>query len=607
MCSFLLGALSVVFPDGALAGLIFFGIIALIFGACVYFVTKRTSIAVLVAAVPSVVCTVLFFAFPYSLENSTEWFLKFVSPFRHFAPTVFRFFDIAAVLFYVSFAALFLWIAYIALKSQDRVKVRPRAPMSSKRATVCVSVVATFLCFNIAVCSLPKAATSFDLTKNRIYSVSDDTKEYLKGLDEDITVYLIDFVGSEEIVNSYIRRYCELSKRIKVKEVDTSKDTELVRELGISSSVSMYSVLVKSEKRSKLVSSEEYFTYYHPELDFLSPSELQNYLTYYSQLLNQYSQTEGASYETLSQIQSIYESLATESVLYFKPEAALGYAIEYVTADYIPTMYFLSGHGEKNTSTNPLNIKEISDIPEDAGLILINCPTEDYSDTEIQKLLKYSDNGGRLLVLSNPDNLVMPNFNRLMSALGLYADENVISENESSTLTVYPNSQVISTGVSQIKLTDTNVLSANGEIIAYPLLTTQITKQPESEEAEEQTETATVGMMVYRNNNPSAIWITGGESFNADYYSMSETEQSEYLSLMSVLQVSSAGLMRGFESSNYYPDPKAYSEELLETEDVDVSKMSALFIFVAPLLLAGIPLLNIYVRKRKSRAVIINE
>ena len=52
-------------------------------------------------------------------------------------------------------------------------------------------MVAVTVVVNLFVAELPATWTSIDVTSTKIYSITDDTKDYLKGLDEDVTIYVL--------------------------------------------------------------------------------------------------------------------------------------------------------------------------------------------------------------------------------------------------------------------------------------------------------------------------------------------------------------------------------------------------------------------------------
>ncbi len=606
---FVLGVVAVIMPASALAGLICMLIVALLAGVCLWLVTKRGLLAAVVSGATALISVVLFFAVPAALEDSIEELFTFLSPFRMFDPTVYGFLDWAAILLYISFTILFLWLALFAQKHKRAFKQKPARPANMKLSAICTSVVAFCLCANIAVFALPDTVTKLDITQNRVYEISEPTIEYLNSLDEDINIYLIDANGSEEKLGNFIRRYCEHSSKIKLIEVDTAVDTDIVEKFQIPTNVSYYSIVVESGTRWQSVSAEKYYLYEHAELGYMTPSEYQYYLTYYQQLLAQYSQSSSADYTTLQQLQSMYLSLAQETTLCFQGEEAITTAIEYVRTEYIPTIYFLDGNGEKNTAANAVNINSITEIPYDAGMLFVNSPSEDYTESEINMLRTYMKNGGRLFVLTNEANLAMPNFMAFMAEYGLTAG-GVLTEDESTAFDVTINTEVLPSTFSTVKLDGVSEITAAEGVTSNSLLSVKVTEKQTAEgesEPQEVTVSKNVGMTVYKNSKPQLTWISGADSFNANPEEMTEDEQTEYTYVMSMLQVAVNATKRSFEAENPYPTPRLYENTPLTIEEGSPATIGTIFIVVVPLIMLGVPLISIYARRRRSRIIVVED
>ena len=74
---------------------------------------------------------------------------------------------------------------------------------------------------NMIVGSLPSKYTEFDVSSQKLYSIGDETKSYLKKLDKDITIYQVVQSGSEdETLKKLLEKYAEESSHIKVETKD---------------------------------------------------------------------------------------------------------------------------------------------------------------------------------------------------------------------------------------------------------------------------------------------------------------------------------------------------------------------------------------------------
>lgn len=74
---------------------------------------------------------------------------------------------------------------------------------------------------NLVVTALPAKYTSIDCSATKLYSLTNDTKDRVSKLDEDITIYVLNSKKSKDAkIDETINRYKDLSSHIKVKYVD---------------------------------------------------------------------------------------------------------------------------------------------------------------------------------------------------------------------------------------------------------------------------------------------------------------------------------------------------------------------------------------------------
>lgn len=522
--------------------------------------------------------------------------LRFISPFRRFDPTVFDLLDISSIVFYLSLSALFLWVAATSYKKMPALEVKARA-IKKRTAVISVALAAAVLFINIAAYIIPSAYRQIDISSEGSYYISSGTKDYLDKLDDEITLYLIDPISSEEKLHTFIKRYCELADNVTLKEVYTDEEPSFLTEYGISSSVAYYSIIAQSKKtgRWKLVSTEEYFKYYNGSYGFLTTSEYEEATTYYTQMYSYYYQNPTGAEEYLEAAEEALFSLMYQTSMCIDAERAITTAIEYVAAESVPTLYFVSGHGEKEASSNPWDIEKNGNIPSDAALVVINDPESDYTAREISLLQEYSDRGGKLLVITDDKINERPNLSRLLACFGLSAERMTAAENGKVTANVnissgalkdIPFDQLTLSGVSSIIPTD------NEELIFSKLFTVG-----ESEE-----EQKTVAMSVSQNGAKKIVWFTGADSFNADITDMSDEEKTEYTKAVYCLQSAVSWLWTSFASSLKFDNPAEYEPAMLIAENGTVSVINVMFIGIVPLTIIGAAWISIYVRKKRSKA-----
>ena len=525
--------------------------------------------------------------------------LRFFSPFRRFDTTVFDLFDISSVFFYLSLGALFLYISVLYYKKQSALS--EKAKKAKKRnALISGLLVGIILLSNVAVYLLPSSLRQIDISKEGIYSVSDQTKKYLKGINDEITVYLLDPIASEEKLHNFIRRYCEISDSITLKEIYTSENEDFLKKYGMSSAPAYYSIIVESENtgRWKLVNTDEYFKYYtegYPE--YMTGETYAEVVDYYTQMYNYYYQNQTGNEEYLESAQNALYSLTYNTSLCIDAERAISTAIEYVSAEYVPTLYFVSGHGEKDAQTNPLDLSKIGKIPADASLIIINDPDEDYSESEVALLQKYSERGGKLIVITDRNISEKPNLSRLLSCFGLSAekigDDSVSAKVNlsSGAFKDLPFESLTLSGASSI------ITSKNENLKFSTLLSV----------AEKEGEEKAVAVAVSEDSVRKLIWLTGADSFNADVSNMSESQMEEYLKATYCIQGAVSWLWIPFTSSLKFDNPAEYEPAMMIVDAETATFINVIFIGVVPVLMIGSAWLGVYVRKKRSIAPKVSE
>ena len=286
----------------------------------------------------------------------------------------------------------------------------------------CVAIVAIAVVINLLVHQLPPSVTKVDITANQLYTLSDQTKEVVRGLEQDVDVYLIVQKGGEDqYIQELLDRYDVLSDRLHIHTVDPLIDPQFAEKYignSLYNSDNLYnnSIVVTSGDVSYFISYYDIYVYDYSAF-------------YYSQDTNDIS-------------------------VEVQGESQLTAAIRYVINNELPQVYALTGHGEatlsdaygmavtqQNVQLDDLSLLTASAIPADCDCLLINNPTSDLSRTELELVLDYLAAGGSLLLLTGehdyadcPNLLaLLDNYSvTLVSGLVLESDHNYFAYN-------YPN------------------------------------------------------------------------------------------------------------------------------------------------------------------------
>ena len=148
------------------------------------------------------------------------------------------------------------------------------------------------------------------MTSSKLYSLTQDTKEYLKTLDKDIAIYVIASEGSvDSTVSETLKRYQDGSDHITVEYKDPVKSPTFYQQFT-DSSVSSGSLIVVCGEQSRVI---DYSDLFESDID---------YTTY------------------------------TSTVTGYDGEGQITSALQYVTSDSMPKIYQVQGHGETTLSGN---------------------------------------------------------------------------------------------------------------------------------------------------------------------------------------------------------------------------------------------------------------
>ena len=495
-----------------------------------------------------------------------------LSVFKKIDTVAYELFDWTAFAFFIIGAVVFTVISFVKIKK------------SVLTATVCALLIA---CIAILPIALPYSVRQIDISANKLYTPSVSAKNCLSSVNEEITVYLIDpYTNEGELYNAIVRTV-ETFKNVKLEIVNSAEDKDILEKYGLqdeSAESLSYAMIVQGEKRWSFLNGEEYFSYYNTSMGYLTASEFQYRYTYCASLINQYYN----SYESLSaEVQEalqkcakILQSLQNETLVCLRLDDALSEAVAYVTADIIPTVYFLTGHGEEGTTANPYDFKANSKLPENADMAVINSPSEDYSESEIKALTDYVDNGGKLYILADVENYSMPNFASLLAYYGLSVEASAISVNESTVIPVSVNkSHEAFKEMSAPEVTLKDVSKINiADDTKYTYSTMLSYKHTEGEGESAKTVEYPVAVSVSNGNKNMITLFTGATTFNKADNGLTEEELERVSPCVSNVM---SWMFEAFEPDISSTPPKLYQKTLYVADNGEITKTSVIFFAVA--------------------------
>ena len=305
--------------------------------------------------------------------------------------------SLRSVLYFLSIAAAFLIFTVLRLQ-------RGRGGNRNTLKKRILWILATVVCvagLNIGAAFLPDRVTEFDVTMREFHLLTENTKKFLDGLTEDVTVFVYKKEADADINTvKMLKNYAEYP-HVTVEYVDPELSPRFPMKY-VANGFSEGSLVVTSDTAFRVITQESIYTY--------TDAGMAEY---------------GAAPDG------------------FDLEGLLSSAIDYVTTERIPMIYQISGHGELLLSGNFLealnreNVKlqEISlvsagSIPKDADCVLILAPKEDYSPAEITALREYLDGGGHLYMLLQWTEERQKNLHGLLGEYGIEVQNGIVSEQD---------------------------------------------------------------------------------------------------------------------------------------------------------------------------------
>jgi ABC-2 type transport system permease protein len=271
------------------------------------------------------------------------------------------------------------------------------------RSGAYVTVVSTIVIVMVLLVNMLISSMNieFDLSSQKMYSITQETKDYVAGIKDDITIYYIAQTNSElETFTKVIKKYDSMSKHIKVEYKDpvlyptfTSQYTE--------EQVQENSVIVVNNTNGK-----------------------SKYIPYRDMIVQE------MDYNT-------YQSTTTGIDI----EGEITSALQYVTSESAGKIYVTEGHGEAqvgsefeeriqkmNIAVETLKTVASESIPEDCDILFINCPTSDFTEDEVKQIKDYLTNGGNVVATVNFRTNKLPNYISILEYYGIQVVDGMVIE-----------------------------------------------------------------------------------------------------------------------------------------------------------------------------------
>ena len=276
--------------------------------------------------------------------------------------------------------------------------------------TVLLILIIISACIGINIAMDTVNLADFDFTKDKIYSLSDMSKQVAEGINQNVEIILINMQEKE----NFAKKYNSVNDKINVEVIeDVTARPDLADEYGITAD--SYNIIVKSGKKNKILSSSDLYT--------------MDYTTYQQKDIT---------------------------------EEALTNAIIDVTTDDKPVIYNLIGHNKYSSEYMYYFSQDLTDeayefkdldllttgkVPDKCSVLMITTLSEDITKAERDAILNYIKNGGKIILFSDPNSTGknMPNFQKVLDEYGVSISNGVMIEQDADKMLYGTPSAIIVT------------------------------------------------------------------------------------------------------------------------------------------------------------------
>ncbi len=327
---------------------------------------------------------------------------------------------------------------------REKKKINKRHLKYGSLATgLTVLFVAAVVLVNIVVTMLfDRFPITLDLTGDSIYSVSEETRDYVEGITSPVSITIMATEDNFRSISDYtvqcaelLENYQQYNPLISVSYRDLLSNPDFTAN---------YSQVLTSGDIIVELDNQE-----HNRVKVVSLCDIINVPDDYAATLAGYEQSYGALYT--HQMFDYYGIIVSSNA-----EQAITSAIMAVTDANPITVATLTypGGNESDVSglTNlldkngyvltTLNI-QTDDIPEDVDIIIIPAPKVDYTEAETQKISEWLTNGGELgrdlIYVASAQQAQTPNLDALLYRYGITVEDKIIYETNSNYYTGVQN------------------------------------------------------------------------------------------------------------------------------------------------------------------------
>jgi len=292
-----------------------------------------------------------------------------------------------------------------------------RFRMGSFATVLTVIFIAALIILNMIVSAVSnRYPVQIDLTTDKIYGLSDETIEYLKGLEKEVDIYVLATEDGFSSASDYflqakesIKKFPQYTSKVDLSFVDMAKDPSFESKYA-SYNIGTRDIIVECGSKIQIVKTSDLFTL-------------------------QYDSSTGYSYIQGS-----------------RTDEAITSAIMNVTSDYTPKVTLLTAHSSFDATSFVSLLEQnsfevitqdllLEDIDPEAEVAILFAPSQDLDEDQLKKLDAFLDNDGQkgrsLLYFASASQPAMPAMEAFLSEWGIVMEDATVYETDYSRIYNY--------------------------------------------------------------------------------------------------------------------------------------------------------------------------
>ena len=292
-----------------------------------------------------------------------------------------------------------------------------RFRMGSFATVLTVIFIAALIILNMIVSAVSnRYPVQIDLTTDKIYGLSDETIEYLKGLEKEVDIYVLATEDGFSSASDYflqaketIKKFPQYTSKVDLSFVDMAKDPSFESKYA-SYNIGTRDIIVECGSKIQIVKTSDLFTL-------------------------QYDSSTGYSYIQGS-----------------RTDEAITSAIMNVTSDYTPKVTLLTAHSSFDATSFVSLLEQnsfevitqdllLEDIDPEAEVAILFAPSQDLDEDQLKKLDAFLDNDGQkgrsLLYFASASQPAMPAMEAFLGEWGIVMEDATVYETDYSRIYNY--------------------------------------------------------------------------------------------------------------------------------------------------------------------------